>query len=91
MSVSNQDKKKKLSGYQNLIRKRKLEDERDKNTTKISKYFTALPSTSKISLDTGTSHFIKEGVIKSQSKNASCCGKCFLKLSMINKSVHSDE
>ena len=61
MSVSNQDKKKKLSGYQNLIRKRKLEDERDKNTTKISKYFTALPSTSKISLDTGTSHFINTG------------------------------
>lgn len=38
--MSDQDKKKKLSGYQNLIRKRKQEEERDKNTTKISKYFT---------------------------------------------------
>lgn len=78
MSDSNQDKKKKLSGYQNLIRKRKQEEERDKNTTKISKYFTALPSTSKESLETETSHFVDEGVVESDSKNASCSGKCFM-------------
>ncbi|CAB3260649.1 unnamed protein product [Arctia plantaginis] len=72
MSDSTQDKKKKLSGYQNLMRKRKQEEERDKNTTKISKYFTALPSTSKESLETETSNFIDEDdVMKSDSKNAS--------------------
>ncbi|KAF5269506.1 hypothetical protein FQA39_LY08695 [Lamprigera yunnana] len=74
MSDSNQDKKKKLSGYQNLIRKREQEEERDKNTTKISKYFTVLPFTSKKLLETETSHFIDEGVIKSDSKNPSCTG-----------------
>ncbi|GBP93021.1 Zinc finger MYM-type protein 5 [Eumeta japonica] len=52
--------KKKLSGYQNLIRKRKQEEQRDKNTSKINKYFTALPSTSKESLETETSHVIDE-------------------------------
>ncbi|XP_022830235.1 zinc finger MYM-type protein 1-like [Spodoptera litura] len=72
MSDSNNDKKKKLSGYQNLIRKRKQEEERNKNATKISKYFTALPSTSTQSLETETSHVIDESVIKSDSKNASC-------------------
>lgn len=81
MSDNNQDKKKKLSGYQNLMRKRKLEEERDKNTTKISKYFTALPSTSKESLETQTSHFIDEGVMKSDSKNASCSGEYVLFMS----------
>lgn len=77
MSDSNQNKKKKLSGYQYLIRKRKQEEERDKNTTKISKYFTVLPSTSKESLETETSHFIDEDV-ESDSKNASCSGMCFM-------------
>ncbi|KAF2902116.1 hypothetical protein ILUMI_04070 [Ignelater luminosus] len=62
--MSDQDKKRNLSGYQNLIRKIKREEERDKNTTKISNYFTALPCTSKESS-------IDEGV-KSDSKNASC-------------------
>ncbi|GBP13928.1 Zinc finger MYM-type protein 5 [Eumeta japonica] len=71
MSDGNQDKKKKLSGYQNLIRKRKEEEQRDKNTSKINKYFTALPSTSKESLETETSHVIDEGVVESDSKNAS--------------------
>ncbi|GBP30627.1 Zinc finger MYM-type protein 5 [Eumeta japonica] len=55
----------------NLIRKRKQEEERDKNTSKINKYFTALPSTSKESLETETSHVIAEGVVESDSKNAS--------------------
>lgn len=78
MSDSNHDKKKKLSGYQNLIRKRKQEEERNKNATKISKYFRALPSTSTQSLEAETSHVIDESVIKSDSKNASCSGMYFL-------------
>lgn len=65
----------KNSGYQNLIRKRKQEEERDQNTTKISKYFLALPSTSKESSETETSHFIDEGVIKSVNITLVCLYK----------------
>ncbi|KAF2896065.1 hypothetical protein ILUMI_10109 [Ignelater luminosus] len=62
------------NGYANLMKKRKREEERDKNTTKISNYFTALPFTSKESsecFETETSQSIDEGV-KSDTKNDSC-------------------
>lgn len=39
--------KKKLSGYQNLINKRKREEERDKNVTRITQFFSTPASTSK--------------------------------------------
>jgi len=83
MSDSDQDKKKKLSGYQNLMRKRKREEDRDKNATKISKYFPPLPSTSKESFECIKTDFIDESN-KTDSKNPSCSGMYFLNNLLLN-------
>jgi hypothetical protein len=72
--MRDEDLKKKLSGYQNLIRKRKREEERDRNSTKISRYFTTLPSTSKQLSESNQS--IQDVV--GPSKNTSYSGKYFI-------------
>lgn len=77
--MCDEDKKKKLSGYQNLIRKRKREEERDRNSTKISNYFTTLPSTSKqLSECIESNQSIQDVVGTSKNTSSSCSGKCFL-------------